>query len=346
MQRAFHKSSLSLRPTLTGVSTVREGLRITPFKRCDSQYPTQKDRPEQFTDEQRERIQKAYGSVRRFLHTPVTHIISMQMKRFRKYINDKDRLQASLWKVEDPLLDTVLMLIFGRGLAQDWILHQYLMLDSLVHLQGGTLFRAGARPLSSINKIIPFPAAIEVIAPVEDPLLDTVLMLIFGRGLAQDWILHQYLMLDSLVHLQGGTLFRAGARPLSSINKIIPFPAAIEVIAPVCSVQLVKTRCLLVILFHCIPGFKDPVPLLSSRHTAIHKGWRVNSGGFVTSEHDVKQVCIQCITICLHVAVVRLVSFTWIGLLRMNHLLLWTGSIFDNVLEREGFDCALAEQVL
>ena len=54
-----------------------------------SQYPIQKDRPEQSSDEQREIIQKAHSSVRRWLNTPVTHITSMQMKRFRKYNNGK-----------------------------------------------------------------------------------------------------------------------------------------------------------------------------------------------------------------------------------------------------------------
>ncbi|KAK2860374.1 hypothetical protein Q7C36_004540 [Tachysurus vachellii] len=55
------------------------------------QYSTLKNRPELFTDEKREIIQKAYTSVRRWLHTPLTHIISMQMKRFKKYINEKEQ---------------------------------------------------------------------------------------------------------------------------------------------------------------------------------------------------------------------------------------------------------------
>lgn len=49
------------------------------------QYHSQKDRSEQFIAEQREKIQKASSSVRRWLNTPVTHITSVQMKRFRKY---------------------------------------------------------------------------------------------------------------------------------------------------------------------------------------------------------------------------------------------------------------------
>ncbi|KAJ8370331.1 hypothetical protein SKAU_G00103590 [Synaphobranchus kaupii] len=66
-----------------------------------SQYRTQNDRPEQFSDEQREIIQKAYSSVRRWLHTPVTHITSVQMKRFRKYIIDKEQQsQASTTKCD------------------------------------------------------------------------------------------------------------------------------------------------------------------------------------------------------------------------------------------------------
>ncbi|XP_049319055.1 uncharacterized protein LOC111194054 [Astyanax mexicanus] len=65
------------------------------------QYPTQKDRPEQFTADQRELIKKAYTSVRRWLHTPVTHITSVQMKRFRKFISDKDQqLQAGTSKFD------------------------------------------------------------------------------------------------------------------------------------------------------------------------------------------------------------------------------------------------------
>ena len=58
-----------------------------------SQSPTQKNRPEQFGDEQRDTLQKTHGSVRRWLHTPVTQIISVQMKRFRKYINDKEQVK-------------------------------------------------------------------------------------------------------------------------------------------------------------------------------------------------------------------------------------------------------------
>lgn len=62
-----------------------------------SQYQAQKDRPEQFSDEQREIIQKACSSVRRWLNTPVTHITSVQMTRFRKYITDKERVSVYLF---------------------------------------------------------------------------------------------------------------------------------------------------------------------------------------------------------------------------------------------------------
>lgn len=58
------------------------------------QYSSQKDGPEKFSDEQREVIQKAHSSVKRWLNTPVTHITSIQMKRFRKYINDKEQVSA------------------------------------------------------------------------------------------------------------------------------------------------------------------------------------------------------------------------------------------------------------
>ncbi|KAF6732056.1 hypothetical protein FQA47_010871 [Oryzias melastigma] len=50
------------------------------------QYSKQKDQPDQFTDE--DRIQKAHTSVRRWLNTPLTHITSVHMKRFRKYISE------------------------------------------------------------------------------------------------------------------------------------------------------------------------------------------------------------------------------------------------------------------
>lgn len=53
------------------------------------QHSAQKARPEVFSSDQREMIQKAYSSVCRWLHTPLTHITSVQMKRFRKYIYDK-----------------------------------------------------------------------------------------------------------------------------------------------------------------------------------------------------------------------------------------------------------------
>ncbi|KAK3567309.1 hypothetical protein QTP86_017965 [Hemibagrus guttatus] len=76
------------------------------------QYSTFKNGPELLTDEQRETIQKAPTSVRRWLHTPLTHIISMQMKRFKKYINDKEQQQASTslgdsssWQGDDAELE-------------------------------------------------------------------------------------------------------------------------------------------------------------------------------------------------------------------------------------------------
>ncbi|KAG9274431.1 hypothetical protein AMEX_G11346 [Astyanax mexicanus] len=87
------------------------------------QYPTQKDRPEQFTADQRELIKKAYTSVRRWLHTPVTHITSVQMKRFRKFISDKDQqLQAgtskfdpSSWQGDDMELVAASQRVEGKG---------------------------------------------------------------------------------------------------------------------------------------------------------------------------------------------------------------------------------------
>ena len=64
------------------------------------QYQAQKDRPEKYSAEKRKGIIDAYGSVRRWLHTPLTHITSIQMKRFRKYINDRDK-QVSVMKQEE-----------------------------------------------------------------------------------------------------------------------------------------------------------------------------------------------------------------------------------------------------
>ncbi|XP_056297722.1 uncharacterized protein LOC130211119 isoform X1 [Pseudoliparis swirei] len=60
-----------------------------------SQYLAQEDRPEQVSAEQRELTQKAHSSVRRWLHTPVTHITSVQMKRFRRFIKEKDQERVS-----------------------------------------------------------------------------------------------------------------------------------------------------------------------------------------------------------------------------------------------------------
>ena len=61
-----------------------------------SQYLSQKDRPEQVSAEQRELVQKAHRSVRRWLHTPVTHITSVQMKRFRTFIKEKEQVSVNV----------------------------------------------------------------------------------------------------------------------------------------------------------------------------------------------------------------------------------------------------------
>lgn len=55
-----------------------------------SQHSAQKDRPHDFSSSQRDLIKKAHSSVCKWLHTPVRHITSVQMKRFRKYIHYKD----------------------------------------------------------------------------------------------------------------------------------------------------------------------------------------------------------------------------------------------------------------
>ncbi|XP_078785892.1 uncharacterized protein LOC144981585 [Oryzias latipes] len=60
------------------------------------QYAAQKDRPETFSMKEREMIQKANSSVRRWLNTPLTHITSVQMKRFRKYISEKEQQQLKM----------------------------------------------------------------------------------------------------------------------------------------------------------------------------------------------------------------------------------------------------------
>ncbi|XP_016308562.1 uncharacterized protein LOC107662937 [Sinocyclocheilus anshuiensis] len=54
-----------------------------------SLYSAQNDRPDDFNMSQRDSIPKAYSSVSQWLNTPVTHITSVQMKRFRTYIYDK-----------------------------------------------------------------------------------------------------------------------------------------------------------------------------------------------------------------------------------------------------------------
>lgn len=51
----------------------------------------------------------------------------------------------------------------------------------------------------------------------------------------------------------------------SSIKKVIPFNAAVEGVAPVGFVQLVKLLWLLIMLLHGIPGLEDLVPLLSGK---------------------------------------------------------------------------------
>ena len=58
------------------------------------QYLSQKDSLEKFSDVQRERIHKAHRSVKRWLNTPVANITSVQMKRFRKYITDKEQVSV------------------------------------------------------------------------------------------------------------------------------------------------------------------------------------------------------------------------------------------------------------
>ncbi|XP_056298029.1 uncharacterized protein LOC130211314 [Pseudoliparis swirei] len=73
-----------------------------------SQYLAQEDRPEQVSAEQRELTQKAHSSVRRWLHTPVTHITSVQMKWFRRFIKEKDhvstRCDVSSWPNDEAEL--------------------------------------------------------------------------------------------------------------------------------------------------------------------------------------------------------------------------------------------------
>ena len=47
----------------------------------------------------------------------------------------------------------------------------------------------------------------------------------------------------------------------SSIDKVVPFSAAVPGVAPVRSVQLVELLLLFVVVLHCIPGSQDRVPL-------------------------------------------------------------------------------------
>ncbi|XP_051510015.1 uncharacterized protein LOC127415331 [Myxocyprinus asiaticus] len=62
------------------------------------QYSTQKARPDDFSSGQRDLIQKADSCVCWWLHTPVTHITSVQMKRFMKFIYNKKKEQVNCLK--------------------------------------------------------------------------------------------------------------------------------------------------------------------------------------------------------------------------------------------------------
>ncbi|XP_076841988.1 uncharacterized protein LOC143486080 [Brachyhypopomus gauderio] len=68
------------------------------------QYSVQKARPDDFSSEQRDMIKKGYSSVCKWLHTPLNHITSVQMKRFRRFIIEKKEKEAS-----SPMCDPSLL---------------------------------------------------------------------------------------------------------------------------------------------------------------------------------------------------------------------------------------------
>ncbi|XP_073729047.1 uncharacterized protein [Misgurnus anguillicaudatus] len=80
---------------------VRENHTFQEMWELYCQYSAQKDRPDDFGTTQRDLIQKAYSSVSRWLNTPITHITSVEMKRFRKYIYDR-KTQMSSSSISDP----------------------------------------------------------------------------------------------------------------------------------------------------------------------------------------------------------------------------------------------------
>ena len=61
-----------------------------------NQYETQKDRPEQFSTEQKKMLQRAHTSVKTWLDTPECRITTLHMKMFKKYIITKEQVSSDL----------------------------------------------------------------------------------------------------------------------------------------------------------------------------------------------------------------------------------------------------------
>ncbi|XP_077093831.1 uncharacterized protein LOC143745599 isoform X2 [Siphateles boraxobius] len=66
-----------------------------------NQHSVQKARQEDLSLSERDLVRKAFSSVSRWLDTPVTNITSVQLKRFRKFVYDKNN-QKSSSSINDP----------------------------------------------------------------------------------------------------------------------------------------------------------------------------------------------------------------------------------------------------
>lgn len=94
---SFPQTSGILEANIDNCIYGQKGLENYTFKEMwglYSQYSLVKKTPANFTKSETDKIHKAWSSVKRWLNTPVTHISSVQMKRFRKYIYEKEQLSV------------------------------------------------------------------------------------------------------------------------------------------------------------------------------------------------------------------------------------------------------------
>lgn len=94
---SFPQTSGILEANIDNCIYGQKGLENYTFKEMwglYSQYSLVKKNPANFTKSETDKIHKAWSSVKRWLNTPVTHISSVQMKRFRKYIYEKEQLSV------------------------------------------------------------------------------------------------------------------------------------------------------------------------------------------------------------------------------------------------------------